>query len=683
MIKSRVVQWGLQRGKGRFIFFICSMLTLLVCSSAGAFKLPDTGQVKCYQAVSPWAEIPCPAPGEPLAQDGSYTINPLSYSDNGNGTVTDNNTGLMWQKEDDGNDYNWYKASGTYEATYNPTSQDVCGTLNLGDHSDWRLPTNKELMTIVDYSILYPGPTIDTTYFSNTKSADYWLSTTYACGPDDAWSVPFYYGFVWNSYKYSNFYVRCVRGEQFPTQSLMDNGDGTVTDNATGLIWQQGEPGYMNWDSALSYCEGLSLGGHSDWRLPNIKELESITDDTRCIPAIDTAYFPNARPTSPYWSSTSDASTTSGTSSPYFAWFVSFGAGHVLFHQVGYNDCIRCVRGQSGSFCDLVVDPTPYNFGNVFVGSTSAPRTVTIYNVGSANLMISSIETTGTNAEMFSVSTGGPNPCTSLTPTIAPGGNCTVTVTFSPTSTLQKTAALSIYSDDPDENPVSVSLTGNGFVPFTKITLLVPNGGEVIPSGSTYTIKWSAPANAVKFDLRYSLNNGTTWITIANKVAGTSCNTDKKCYNWRVPKPLNNNRTCLVKVIGFKSSGVKVGEDRSNSTFTIEVVKLISPDGGETLKSGSTHTITWRTNRTIRPVVSTKLFRTINGGSTWTLMRTLTGNPNPNSYNWTVPNLSSSNCRVKVILLDSLGRIIGSDVSDKVFTIQPMNDGSGGCTACH
>ncbi len=77
-------------------------------------------------------------------------INPMSYIDNGNGTVTDNNTGLMWQQQDDGNTYNWYQASGTYDASYNPTSQDVCGELTTGSYTDWRLPAIKELISIVD-----------------------------------------------------------------------------------------------------------------------------------------------------------------------------------------------------------------------------------------------------------------------------------------------------------------------------------------------------------------------------------------------------------------------------------------------------------------------------------------------------------------------------------------------------
>jgi hypothetical protein len=197
---------------------------------------------------------------------------------------------------------------------------------------------------------------------------------------------------------------------------------------------------------------------------------------------------------------------------------------------------------------------------------------------------------------------------------------------------------------------------------YSALTILSPNGEEVIPSGSTYSIQWSAPPEAVKFTLRYSINNGSTWKLIAKNVTGTS-------YDWTVPIPNNNKKNCLVKVIGFNAGGTKVGEDISDSTFTIEVVKLTLPNGGEILTSGTMHTITWTTNATKNPVASTKLFRSINGGSTWTSIKTLTGNPG--SYNWTVPNVSSSNCKVKVVLKDSSNVTVGSDVSDANFTIQP------------
>jgi hypothetical protein len=274
------------------------MFTLFICGSTGAFNLPDTGQTACYDTSG--NVISCAGTG----QDGEYNIHPLSYTDNGNGTVTDNNTGLMWQKEDDGFVYNWYQATGTFHATHNPASQNVCGSLMLGSYSDWRLPAKKELITIVDYGIPYPGPAIETTFFPNTKLYSYWSSTTAAHDSDLAFNPGFTAGIVRDTAKSALSYVRCVRGEQMPDPDFIDNGNSTVTDNRTNLIWQQGLTGYLPvaWESALSYCQGLSLGGYSDWRLPNIKELESITDDTRWNPAIDTNYFYAIN--DDYWSST-------------------------------------------------------------------------------------------------------------------------------------------------------------------------------------------------------------------------------------------------------------------------------------------------------------------------------------------------------------------------------------------
>ena len=310
-----------------FVFFLVCIIS--TAAFAGTFRLPDTGQTKCYQDVSPyWAEIPCADTG----QDGAYSINPMSFTDNGYGTVTDNNTRLIWQKEDDCILYNWYQASGTYDSCYNPSSQNVCGSLMLGGHLDWRLPTRKELKSIVDYSIFYPGPTIDTTYFPTTKGC-YWSSNDYDLNYGGY--VDFRNGFAGSYDTNHSCYVRCVRGRQYPDHNFVGNNDGTVTDNSTGLTWQQAEPGYMTWGSALSYCEGLSLGGHSDWRLPNVKEHESLLVDTKSGHVIDTTYFPNASE-SGYWTSTTYAG------DPHEAWVSGL---HIYKDSDFY---VRCVRGSFG-----------------------------------------------------------------------------------------------------------------------------------------------------------------------------------------------------------------------------------------------------------------------------------------------------------------------------------------------
>jgi hypothetical protein len=119
---------------------------------------------------------------------------------------------------------------------------------------------------------------------------------------------------------------------------LVDNNDGTVTDTASGLIWQQAEPGAMSWDAALAYCESLELAGHDDWRLPNRNELLSIVNYEASNPSIDTLFFPGAT-SSAYWSSTTYASNTD------YAWDVYFGEGGITNFSKTNSYNVRAVRG--------------------------------------------------------------------------------------------------------------------------------------------------------------------------------------------------------------------------------------------------------------------------------------------------------------------------------------------------
>jgi Protein of unknown function (DUF1566) len=126
---------------------------------------------------------------------------------------------------------------------------------------------------------------------------------------------------------------------------------GTVADNTTNLMWQQcsdglsdancatGTAALVTWDNAISYCEGLSLGGFSDWRLPNIKELLSIVDMTLATAPAINATFPNTISSS-YWSSTSYAPNTTS------AWIVLFNYGGAGSSNKAVAIYVRCVRGQ-------------------------------------------------------------------------------------------------------------------------------------------------------------------------------------------------------------------------------------------------------------------------------------------------------------------------------------------------
>jgi hypothetical protein len=218
--------------------------------------------------------------------------------------------------------------------------------------------------------------------------------------------------------------------------------------------------------------------------------------------------------------------------------------------------------------------------------------------------------------------------------------------------------AISTYTFD----NVTTNHTINATFAFNAVMVMSPNGGEVIPSGGSFTIQWGAPSTAVKFNISYTLD-GSSYTTIANKVTGTA-------YNWTVPKPSANSALCKVKVVGLDSSNQSVGTDFSDANFTIEVVRLTSPNGGggQTLQIGGSVPITWTTNSTSKSVNKVKLSYSTNGGASWTAIATVTGNPG--TYNWTVPNSPGSMCKARVQLFNN-NTAVGDDASDQDFTIAP------------
>jgi len=196
---------------------------------------------------------------------------------------------------------------------------------------------------------------------------------------------------------------------------------------------------------------------------------------------------------------------------------------------------------------------------------------------------------------------------------------------------------------------------------FTVVKVLSPNGGEIIAAGSTYSVRWGAPSNAVKFRLYYSMNNGLSWKTITTSyVTGTT-------YSWTVPTVTSSQKNCLIKVNGYDSSGRLVSYDRSDKVLQIEVVRLNSPSGGSAVTPGVMFRISWTTHATKNPVAQAKVYFTKDAGTTWKLVDTLVGNPS--YYDWLVPTIGSSQCKVRVILKDVNGETIGMDSSDGVFRI--------------
>ena len=134
--------------------------------------------------------------GSPGAEE---VVAPPRFTDNGDGTVTDNKTGLMWSKDDVSEErLTWAKAV------------KACAALRLGSHDDWVVPSREQLLTLVDDT--RHSPAIDSSAFPSCKSEWYWTSTPYAPSPSGyAWGVSFSYGYSDGDSRVSYYRVRAVR----------------------------------------------------------------------------------------------------------------------------------------------------------------------------------------------------------------------------------------------------------------------------------------------------------------------------------------------------------------------------------------------------------------------------------------------------------------------------------------
>jgi hypothetical protein len=310
----------------------------------------------------------------------------------------------MWEKQDKGggihdagNTYTWDEAFSVHVAGLN--------AVNFAGHDDWRLPNVKELQSIVDYGTNLPS--VSTAFnvgcalactledCSCTGANSYWSSTTDAANVFAAWGIAFGDGIMSELTKGATYGVRAVRGistclpatgqttcwdsvgntvvcagtgqdgdlQTGPSLSFMDNGDGTITDLNTGLLWEKlGADGGIHdlsnggtWDTAFTHAamlNSVSFAGETDWRIPNAKELLTIINFEEANPAVSAVFWSgcllNCVPTScsctslsPYWSSTTLSRT------PAAALAVRFDSGRATGISKGFDPgWIRAVRGQ-------------------------------------------------------------------------------------------------------------------------------------------------------------------------------------------------------------------------------------------------------------------------------------------------------------------------------------------------
>lgn len=276
--------------------------------------------------------------------------NPLASSATSWACVKDNVTGLIWEvKKDDGglqdrdNTYTWFSLDSTTNGGDSGsenggvcTGGNGCDTaqyvndlnqLNFAagicGRNDWRLPSRQELLSLVDASRVSPA-VIDADYFPHTQRGDYWSSGVKPLSGGYATRVAFAIGSTIDQPKDGAFYVRLVSGESKvesgagcthdrnpnikitkPDHIYIDHGDGTVTDQQTGLMWSKCPLGLSGmdcssgvalektWQAALAEANASNLSGYSDWRLPNFKEADTLTEKACNNPQININLFPN------------------------------------------------------------------------------------------------------------------------------------------------------------------------------------------------------------------------------------------------------------------------------------------------------------------------------------------------------------------------------------------------------
>jgi hypothetical protein len=283
-------------------------------------RLPGTGQKQHFSAV----------PGD----DASYALNPPVLRDNRDGTVTDGITGLVWQQAD-GGEMTWEKAG------------DYCRSLSLAGRRDWRLPFAHEAYSILNHNASR-RPALDTTVFTASDAEYWWTSDTRADDPARVWVInagggigPHPKDETISAGGEKRYHARCVRSAVKTTALLSafsDNRDGTVTDQHTGLVWQQQPSDPMTWEEAVAYAEKLVFAGRDDWRLPNIKELRSLNDDHVVNPSLNRAAFPGA-------ASIETWSSTTLLNRPERAWTVDFRLGIASHRAKAEKLRVRAVRG--------------------------------------------------------------------------------------------------------------------------------------------------------------------------------------------------------------------------------------------------------------------------------------------------------------------------------------------------
>ncbi|MBW2617675.1 MAG: DUF1566 domain-containing protein [Deltaproteobacteria bacterium] len=503
------------------IQLITVVLVMLLSTSlmAATVYLPKTGQTTCYDANG--SVIDCAGTGQDGDTQTGMSWPDPRFTDNGNGAMTDNLTGLMWTQSGEVAGAGQFK---TWQQALDFVAGMNAGTNANYGYTDWRLPNIVEIMSLSNKGVSSLTDWLSEQGFTNVYPFKNWTSTTLAGSPDNpyfnftanayifnvasdhAWvsektasaylwpvragqqnSVDYNYSSnVWKTgqtscYDSSGNAIDCTGtgqdgelqwGVAWPDPRLTDNGDGTLTDNLTGLTWMKDltGPGEMTWQQGLDYAaqlNNIAYLGRTSWQVPNATQLLSLMEFSGENLLPNALGFAETQSLKDQGFFTSLPEVTWGaTSFMYFnsqrnAETFNFRCNSIGFRlELNKLDTAYVVAVAVPPEPNIAVSPLSHDFGDISVGSEAIlALAVVITNVGNATLTLGwpFMGFLDRDDSFVKVS----STCGEIT-NLAPGESCEVRVQFRPTTAGYHENYLRITSNDPDTPSVMVTLTGRG-----------------------------------------------------------------------------------------------------------------------------------------------------------------------------------------------------------------------------